>query len=55
VKDTTNYFFVYINYKPIYLHSQAAVAGVYQKNGFKIVGGSFVEADILHYFMQYLK
>ncbi|MBI9039255.1 MAG: GNAT family N-acetyltransferase [Bacteroidales bacterium] len=41
--------------KTIYLHSQAAVAGVYQKNGFKIVGGSFVEADILHYSMQYLK
>ena len=41
--------------KPIYLHSQAAVAGVYQKNGFKIVGGDFVEADILHYYMQYSK
>ncbi len=41
--------------KPVYLHSQAAVACVYQKNGFKIVGGSFVEADILHYCMVYSK
>lgn len=41
--------------KVIYLHSQADATGLYMKNGFKISGGSFVEADILHYFMEYSK
>lgn len=41
--------------KAIYLHSQADATELYLKNGFKISGGSFVEADILHYFMEYSK
>jgi len=39
--------------KTIYLHSQETAAYFYKKNGFEIVGDSFIEADIKHYKMVY--
>ncbi len=39
--------------KYIYIHSQINALNFYLRNGFKIKGSKFIEADIEHYFMRY--
>ncbi len=41
------------NKGPIYLHSQLAAAGLYERNGFTRQGDLFVEADMEHVKMVY--
>lgn len=39
--------------KPIYLHAQDSAVNFYLKNGFKIEGKDFIEADLKHYKMNF--
>jgi predicted GNAT family N-acyltransferase len=39
--------------KYIYIHSQINALNFYLRNGFKVIGKMFIEADIEHYFMRY--
>ncbi len=39
----------------IYLHSQETAVPLYKKNSFKIKGDRFTEANILHYYMEYVQ
>lgn len=41
--------------KRIYLHSQDTAVNFYKRNGFEIVGDSFIEANIVHFNMIYTK
>ncbi len=41
--------------KRIYLHSQETAVNFYKRNGFEIVGDSFIEANIVHFNMIYTK
>lgn len=38
-----------------YLHSQESAVPLYLKNSFKIKGDRFTEANILHYYMEYVQ
>ena len=38
----------------VYLHAQESAVTFYQKHGFQIVGDKFVEANIVHYKMEYI-
>lgn len=40
--------------KAIYLHAQLKAVNLYMREGFKISGEKFMEADIEHYFMNYI-
>ncbi len=35
----------------LYLHAQIGVVPLYERNGFQMKGGKFIECDIWHYFM----
>jgi len=39
----------------VYLHSQESALNFYKRNGFKKIGKSFLEANILHYEMIFVK